>query len=153
MKIESSTLDRQREINRHRDDRGNHKPMYYSSWVVWEYVIFDSLHIIASCVQVTFFSSFLSRVLSKCFPFDSFPVNQSPSPICCWYISVLQLGVRCYHNLDLENHLIHLPIRSSPTIISLSLSLSPRVSNFSYMFRLCRCCLAVPKSYWERIHY
>ena len=72
------------------------------SWLVFKYC----LYIVTSCSQPTLFLYiffFISRPLLTAFPCDSSSANQNSLSICCWYVSVFNLGVHCNDDLYFEN--------------------------------------------------
>ena len=84
--------------------------------------------VFASLLLVSYWLPFLVFCLASslmAFPFQVLPANQNPLLICSWYISIFNLGVHWYPDIDVSNTPIHLPICFSLiAFLSLSLSLS-----------------------------
>ena len=76
------------------------KPLCRSSFQnVGESNFQPSPHGCVRCSTVVFTSS---RLTANQNPFEFLPTNQNPSLICCWYISIFNLGT-CYDDLDFGN--------------------------------------------------
>ena len=136
--VESTTLDRPREISRREKRSSRHIHWYYLSRFqllsLHELSPWFCLHRFAASVEPhseagpqsgcrnfrpvftspKFFPSWLYFLVfylaspRTAFPFEFLPPNQNLSPVCCWYISILKLDVCCYPDKDLGTRSHHL---------------------------------------------
>ena len=89
-------------------------------------LIFNSLQQVFSWLS---FSVFYTASTLMAFPFPFHLGNHGCRPICCWDITILNLGVCCYHDLDFRDQPF---LFVYPKSLSLSLSLwLLRISFFS----------------------
>ena len=100
-----------------------------------------SSHHRALCATNILFMFSILRPLQRIFRFSFLSSNQCQPPICCWYISIFNLGDCCYHDLDFGN----LPYTFQ--FISLSLSIFPFDSNIFLIYVL----PFPPSSGWPQI--
>ena len=106
--------------------------VFTASWQVWNFfveLIQNGCHNFRLSLhnpQLSLLLFSILRPLLTAFPFEFFSANHSQWPICCWYISVFNPGVRCYPDLDFGPPL-------SPSHFLLHYSLSP-LSLYIYIY-------------------
>ena len=117
MKNESTTLARQREIKHCQERESWHRPdiiflvFCYSSCMCllgvlsswWGDPLFSHFYISVTGIQLFLFPLFYPMSTSTALPLELLSVNHSQRPICYWYISIFNLGICCYLDLNLGN--------------------------------------------------